>query len=150
MSAVTAHARTGRLGRPGLAILALVLSVPGLGGKAVRAVPGGREPGPRAQPTGQGADQEPGTQVLKVYPAVVFEGQNVRVQCRVPRHPSNLTVQFGVDGWRSSEKPVDKVTFEMLLEGVPCEAGQAFCLVRRAGGAEKLVVAPFAIVGCDN
>ncbi len=98
------------------------------------------------------ASTEPPVQV-SVYPRVVFAGGAVRLRCRVPRHPANRELIWGMADYRTSFTALDgeeaAVTHEQLIQAVPCEAGAAFCLVRRSGEPDARAQLDVLVSGCQ-
>jgi len=96
----------------------------------------------------------PQRQTLNVYPPGLVVGHGVRVTCRVPRHEANRQVTWGFEDWTTSTRQLDgdaaPITWQMLLNHVPCEPGPAFCIVARADGSRAIRVTQNVVVlGCD-
>lgn len=92
---------------------------------------------------------------LRVYPRAVLVNQAVRLTCRVPRHADNRRVTWGLELVTSSSRDLEgensPITFEALVEHVPCEPGAAFCEVIRVNRDQPLrAVATLAVGGCDE
>lgn len=95
------------------------------------------------------AAQEP---TITVSPRVMFVGADVRVTCRVPRHPDNRALKIGFEFWTTKfiqlEGEQSRITFDFYLRGILCDPGRAFCLVSRPN--ETLQVTTNVVVtGCD-
>lgn len=92
---------------------------------------------------------------LTVSPRNIIAGQALRLTCKVPRDASNRRVAYGMTLVGSSERQMEgeasRVTYEMLIEHVPCEPGEAFCEVWRTGGGRPVRVSrEVTTVGCDQ
>ena len=91
---------------------------------------------------------------LTVYPRVVFAGSGVRVQCRVPRDVDNRNVMWGFTNWTSTSRQLNganaHVTWESVFSPVPCDPGEAFCVVERAQGSVRTATQSLTVAGCGG
>lgn len=96
---------------------------------------------------------DPPRVTVRANPRVVMAGNAVGVTCRVPRHPDNRGLTVGIDGYRSSYVQLDgeaaRVTHLVTYEHVPCEAGDAYCVLADAGGRTWRAAEPVLVSGCD-
>lgn len=93
--------------------------------------------------------------VVTVTPSVIFAGGTVRVTCRVPRDARNRSVTLGLDPVTSSAHQLDgedsRVTWDLLVTHVPCEAERAFCVVTQVNPAGRITLeTPLIVAGCDG
>lgn len=92
----------------------------------------------------------PPTLSIQVSPVVLFEGNAVRVRCRVPLNPQNRRLQIALDDYRYSEVPIDgehgPVTTEVVYDHVPCEVAEASCTVWGETGAMRRVQTNLTVV----
>ena len=91
--------------------------------------------------------------VLKVTPRAIQAGGAVRLECRIPKHRENRAVELGIVGVRTSAITLngdrEPVLHSLLVENIPCEGTEAYCLLYRTGGEQRLVKAEI-LVGCDS
>jgi hypothetical protein len=78
---------------------------------------------------------------VRTFPRLPSAGDRVIVMCRVPPAAENRSLRLGVEGWTSSEFGLEgknaPAIHERTFDGIPCEAGAAFCEVRRADGSVR-------------
>jgi hypothetical protein len=70
---------------------------------------------------------------IRVYPATVLAGGAVRVTCLVPHHDDYRTVGYGIAGIQTSARQVAEVSYERVIEFIPCGEWTAFCTVTGKG-----------------
>lgn len=70
---------------------------------------------------------------LRVSPAFVLAGGAVRVTCFVPPRDEYRAVGYGLAGVRSSIRDADGLSYELLIEHVPCGEWTAYCAVSGSG-----------------
>ena len=70
---------------------------------------------------------------IRVYPSVILAGNSVRVTCLVPRNADYRTVGFGIAGIQTSARQVSEVSYERVVEVIPCGEWTAFCTVTGKG-----------------
>ena len=98
-----------------------------------------------------GADEPAVT--IDVLPRVLLENQAIRLRCRVPRADANRSLEWGVDGYRTSIEQLDpghRITHEWIIEQVPCDSGPAFCRLKRQGQKDAYVQQRLEVRGCRN
>ena len=91
---------------------------------------------------------------VRAVPAFVQPGGAVRITCRVQPDAKNRKIEFGVEDYYSVTRELDgedaPITWERIVDHLPCGAGRAFCRVTRADRSSRLVVAPLEVIGCDD
>lgn len=92
---------------------------------------------------------------LHVYPRAMMAGAAMRVTCRVPLRAMNRAVVFGVVGVRQSTDDLHgdagPITHEIFIEHIPCEAGEAFCVVADSfGRVVEQERTSFEVSGCGT
>lgn len=91
---------------------------------------------------------------IDVNPRAVMAGGTIRLRCRVPRDEHNRKLEFGVDGYVSSQYDLEgaeaRVTWERLVDHVPCDAGPAYCAVRTDDGRWTQARQDLTIGGCEG
>lgn len=104
-----------------------------------------------ACPPPAAGDERPVT--IDVLPRVLLENQAIRLRCRVPRADENRSLEWGVEGYRTSVEQLDpghRITHEWIIEEVPCDSGPAFCRLKRQGQKDAYVQQRLEIRGCRN
>ncbi len=90
---------------------------------------------------------------LDVNPLVLQSGGTVRVTCRVPRHALNREVVWGFENYLADTRQLDgeesRITWEAFFTHMPCDAGNAFCEVKRADGTKARLTQHVEIAGCE-
>ena len=92
----------------------------------------------------------------RVSPGIVMAGRDatVRLTCRVVRHPDNRKLEYGLEGYSSSERQLDgeasRVTWETFITHIPCGVERAFCIITRADRRTFSAFAPLVVAGCDG
>ncbi len=90
---------------------------------------------------------------IRVTPTTLFGGGAIRLTCRVPRDPDNRRLEYGVEGYTSSERQLDgeasRVTWDALIDHVPCGVERVFCEVTRADRKRVRATAPLVVV-CEG
>jgi hypothetical protein len=83
----------------------------------------------------------------------VQAGGAVRIRCTVPRHPDNRWEAAGIQNYTESGRQMDgeyaPITREIILDHVPCAAGDAYCALQRADGRIYIATSPLRLSGCD-
>jgi hypothetical protein len=92
---------------------------------------------------------------VSVSPRVMMAGSAVRVTCRVPRHSANRSVTWGFTDWTTSTRQLDgessMITWTLELKRVPCDPGEAFCVVARVGARQpERASSHVEVAGCDT
>lgn len=93
---------------------------------------------------------------VRVSPAVIMKGGAFNLFCHVPRDPDNRVVEYGVVGLRpGSQRDLagDKAPITwgpILVEHVPCEAGPAYCAVKKNDGTWQRVEVPLHVAACED
>lgn len=93
--------------------------------------------------------------VVTVSPHVVLEGGAAHVICRVPLDARNRWVDIGVEGWFATGREIHgedgPITFDLPTQDhAPCDAGPAFCELRRNSGKPLRAESAFEVHGCDE
>ena|SRR5690242_4467079 len=91
---------------------------------------------------------------IKVTPRVLFAGGALRLTCHVPRDPNNRLLEYGIINYRErSQRQLDgdhaPITWQMLMEKIPCGSGPAYCAVVKNDSSSELVRETFELVGCE-
>jgi hypothetical protein len=91
---------------------------------------------------------------IRVRPQVVMKGQSIWLFCRVPRNADNRLLEYGVADYRpGSQRQLEgaqaPVTWQVLVERIPCEAGPAYCAVRGNDGRWTRAELPLNVAGCE-
>ena len=85
---------------------------------------------------------------------IVSAGYDFRVRCSVPRQTENRWLEAGIEAYRSSgvqlEGEYAPVTHEFWFHLVPCDAGRAYCWLKRNDSKEAIAYAPVRVVGCPE
>lgn len=92
---------------------------------------------------------------ITLYPRIIQAGGSTWLTCHVPRHPDNRKLIFGITDFRdNSERDLEgersMVTWKTLMTHVPCEAGDAYCIVVKSDGSRERVVSNLVISGCEE
>lgn len=92
---------------------------------------------------------------VQVSPAIVMKGQAFWLTCRVPRDEHNRTLEYGVANLRpGSQRQLDgeqaPITWKILVERTPCDAGPAYCAVKTDDGRWTKAQQPLNVVGCNE
>ena len=86
---------------------------------------------------------------LVVYPRIAQEGQQLHVECRVPRHPDNRRLEFGLIEWSVSFRDLAGEDAQVIWPTnvhVPCtEQVMAYCRLITTKG-EFLATTPVMVV----
>ena len=89
---------------------------------------------------------------ISVYGRIVPKGGDVRVTCRVQRHPDNRWLDMGITPYRLSGRQLNgnaaPITYEVWFTHIPCEADAAFCAVVDSRGRVRTVRQSITVVGC--
>lgn len=87
---------------------------------------------------------------MHVTPTMLFEGNAVRVQCRVPLNAANRRLQIALEGYRYSEVPLlgdaGPMTTEVTYDHVPCEVEAASCTVLTDTGTLRRVHTALTVI----
>jgi hypothetical protein len=90
---------------------------------------------------------------IRVYPHIVSEGSAVRIVCYVRREPEHRNLRIGISEYRMSDVQLEgelaPIQHTFLVEHVPCDVGEPFCLVEDS--TKKVlarVAASMEIAGC--
>lgn len=91
---------------------------------------------------------------IAIRPSVVMSGGAFWLTCTVPRNPHNRTVEWGVANFREGsqrdmEGEAAPVTYKVLIEHVPCDAGPAYCAVRTDDARWARAEVGFEVGGCN-
>ena len=90
---------------------------------------------------------------ISIRPGAVMAGGAIRVTCSVPRHADNRWLVIGVEGTRQSGSQIDGENGpsikDLLVEGIPCDAGPAYCEVTRNNGKTYRAERAIVVAGCD-
>ena len=92
---------------------------------------------------------------VSVMPRVVMAGNTIRLTCKVPQHPDNRLLDYGVANYREhSQRQLDgehsRMTWEAYVDHVPCVADAVYCAVLRADGQWHTDSVPLEVAGCDG
>lgn len=91
---------------------------------------------------------------VSTYPRTVIVGQAVNVRCRVPRHPDNRWVDFGIRDYRVTRALIEgeagPVFHEFMVTHVPCGVEVAFCRTGTSRGQSETAVVPLGVIGCET
>lgn len=90
---------------------------------------------------------------IRITPQVVMRGAAMRLTCRVDQDPRNRVLEYGIDGYTRTQMDLDgehsRVTFERIIERIPCDVGPAYCALYRNEGKPILRSINFEIANCD-
>ena len=91
---------------------------------------------------------------IRVRPQALLEGSAFWLTCRVEKDDRNRLLDYGVVNYREhSQRQLDgsqaPITFQALIEQVPCDAGPAYCQVHRLDGSIARAIQPITVAGCD-
>lgn len=92
---------------------------------------------------------------ISLSPRIVMMGQAFWLTCRVPRDKDNRKLEYGVVDFRpGSQRQLDgdhaQITWKILVEHTPCDAGPAYCAVQTYDGRWTRVQEPVNVAGCDE
>jgi hypothetical protein len=92
---------------------------------------------------------------IKLRPQVVMKGGAFWLTCRVPRNPHNRLLEYGVVDYRpGSQRQLDgdraQITWQVLVEHLPCDVGPAYCAVQTDDGRWERVQHPIVIAACED
>lgn len=91
---------------------------------------------------------------IDVMPRTLLAGGSIRLRCRVPRDAANRRLEFGVEGYRSSQEDLDgenaRVFWETIIEHVPCDPGPAYCAVQTNQDKWYRAAADLTVAGCER
>ena len=77
----------------------------------------------------------------------------VRVTCRVARHPDNRLLVIGIENYTSSDFQIEgensRITFERWFTHIPCEATGAYCDLHDNHERHEVMRLSLTIVGCE-
>lgn len=90
---------------------------------------------------------------ITVSPGVILAGGAVRIICRVPELPesSQDTLEIGIEGYTSSVYEIHGTpwTKEVIIQKVPCDAGDAFCAIVQDKDT-RIAKALILVSGCEG
>lgn len=91
---------------------------------------------------------------IRLSPRVLFVGNDLTLTCHVPRDPRNRLLDYGVANYREhSQRDLhgesSPMTFQALIERLPCGSGPAYCFVARNDQTSEQVNQDFQLVGCE-
>ena len=91
---------------------------------------------------------------MRVSPQVVYVGHNLVLTCHVPRDERNRVLDYGIVDYREhSQRQLDgefaPVTWQFVMERIPCDVGPAYCSVGRNDLTWTTVSETLEIVGCN-
>lgn len=89
---------------------------------------------------------------VRISPVFVMPNGAARVQCHVPKNPENRKLRWGIELVQSEEVSLDgdaaPVTWERVIQHIPCDPGAAFCEITRVNAHVVRVAMSFQVVGC--
>ena len=89
---------------------------------------------------------------LSISPRVVSVGESIKLTCRVPRHPDNRMVAWGVENWTRTERALEgessPAVWEQTIQNAPCGVEDAFCEVTSTSQKVNRVTTTFIVAGC--
>lgn len=84
---------------------------------------------------------------------VVMAGSLLRIVCKVPRHPENRLLIYGVPNYTQSERQLNgansQISWQVDIPAIPCEAERAFCTVRTLGFEDATDAKTIQVAGCE-
>lgn len=91
---------------------------------------------------------------IRVKPQVIFHDTSFWLTCLVPPDSRNRVLDYGVVDFREhSQRQLDglqsRITWQFLIEHVPCDVGPAYCQVGRSDGSWERAIADIQIAGCN-
>lgn len=97
--------------------------------------------------------RDPKPVAIHVNPRVLMAGSAFWLTCTVPRDARNRELAYGVVDFRDSRRQLDgdsaPITYQTLIEHVPCAVGPAYCAIRRNDGTGDQAIQDFQIASCD-
>ena len=91
---------------------------------------------------------------IRVLPTVLLAGQSMRVTCSIPRRAENRKLTIIVDGYWSSEYPLDgedsPATIQKLYDHVPCGVESVSCVLEENTGKVHRAALPVYVSGCER
>jgi hypothetical protein len=90
---------------------------------------------------------------IKVSPAIIMAGGSARVTCTVPRAASNRGVTAVLENYRSMYDQLDgesaRITHEFLFERIPCDIGDAMCILETSNEKPASVRQTIQVADCE-
>jgi hypothetical protein len=86
---------------------------------------------------------------LKLTPAVLLEGSDVRITCNVPESYGRGRIRVALEGIVASERAIESIQTRVLATQVPCGTWVATCQIRTARGEEIRTQALVARGSCN-
>lgn len=90
---------------------------------------------------------------VRVNPAVLQQGDTVRVTCRVDPHPDNRWLTMGITGYRETGVQIDgergPITTELFYAHVPCST-DVFCRVLDNAGRSFEAHTRLLVADCEG
>lgn len=90
---------------------------------------------------------------IRAYPQAVMVGQGVGLTCKVTPHPDNRQLRMGFKMWQTSTRQLEgeaaPITWNQIFNRIPCDPGEAFCLLTRADGKTFGATIEVAVGGCQ-
>ena len=91
---------------------------------------------------------------IRVLPAALLAGQPMRVTCSVPRRAENRKLTIAVEGYWTSEYPLDgedsPAIFQKVYDRVPCGVEAVSCTLEDNTGKVRRAALPVYVSGCDE
>lgn len=89
---------------------------------------------------------------IRISPQVLMAGGAFWLTCRVPHNARNRRLDYGVVDLRDSQRQLEgeqaPMTFQTLIEHVPCDVGPAYCAVIRNDGSFSRAIQAFQVADC--
>lgn len=91
---------------------------------------------------------------IRVRPQVIFADGAFWLTCMVPPDSRNRVLDYGVVDFREhSQRQLDglssRITWQFLVEHVPCGVGPVYCQVGRSDGSWERAITEIVITGCN-
>lgn len=90
---------------------------------------------------------------IRVSGQVVMVGGMIRASCKVPKDPSNRSIDIALIPYRSSTRPMDgdraAITYDMVFEHIPCDVNTVACTLTNDTGGVFRASLPVEVSGCQ-
>lgn len=92
---------------------------------------------------------------ILVTPKAVLSGDALRLECRIPRHPENRHLVYGIldlsESYRQINGEHDRVIHDLIITNVPCQTRlEAYCALTDAHGEIHLARQSVPVLGCSE